>query len=121
MILHDEENLDELSDHKMEIFNLLKQQINESKDNLGRAAKFFEQPQIILGTVSAGSGLKTVQPHTSGEGYPNELDWSIISIDRNCSISNKVRCAGSGGSGSGGARKGGAHKRDAHRVSFSST
>ncbi|KAJ5750572.1 hypothetical protein N7533_007600 [Penicillium manginii] len=105
----------------MEIFNLLKQQINESKDNLGRAAKFFEQPQIILGTVSAGSGLKTVQPHTSGEGYPNELDWSIISIDRNCSISNKVRCAGSGGSGSGGARKGGAHKRDAHRVSFSST
>ncbi|KAJ5085094.1 hypothetical protein N7532_009865 [Penicillium argentinense] len=91
LTLRDEGFFDELSHHKKERFHLLQQKINKSEANLDRAAKFFEQSQNVLGTVSAGSGFRTIERHTSEDkGYPTEVDWAIISIDRHWSVSNKL-------------------------------
>ncbi|KAJ5738601.1 hypothetical protein N7493_001756 [Penicillium malachiteum] len=82
---------DQLSEKKKERFHLLEQRIKNSETNMNYTTNFFGRSQNILGTVSAGSGFRTIERYTmEGKTYSTHVDWAIISIDRHWKVSNKL-------------------------------
>lgn len=93
-MLNDEGLLNDLSDTKKEAFHSFQEEIDEAQDKLDRTAAFFKQSKNVLGTVSAGSGYRTMQHYLKdGQKWPTEVDWAIVAVKSHWSISNRVSCS----------------------------